>query len=332
MIPPWTFPTTVVMVDDDAGFLASSKDHLSASFCLETYVDAGQALERLTHFDFSGFEVTLSPSHHLEHADADYASVLLQFDTRRLIAMASNPDRFRVPSVAVIDFEMPELNGFELCRRLTGLPSRRILLTGKATEALAVKAFNEGLIDCYISKHSADYPVVLSATIQRLQKVYFEKMSAHLNLALAPRLRFLNDPGFLSQFEQLVRSRNIVEHYVLTVPPGLFLRSATGEAWYLLAYDNELVTSHCEIIQDVPQAAELGGFLVGRSAIAWFPTPTGVFDLKFLSNWCNYVWPASQWGEQEIWYCSIVPAQLYAAEAQLRSNSYANFQRFSPSD
>ena len=56
------------------------------------------------------------------------------------------------PDVAVMDVAMPELNGMEFCRRITDPSIRKIVLTGKADEHVAVKSFNEGLIDRFIRR------------------------------------------------------------------------------------------------------------------------------------------------------------------------------------
>ncbi|MFT3741115.1 MAG: response regulator [Gammaproteobacteria bacterium] len=65
------------------------------------------------------------------------------------------PDRFAQPSVVVIDYDMPKINGIDVCRMLPDISVKKIMLTGKAGNKTGVGAFNEGLIDQFIVKASS---------------------------------------------------------------------------------------------------------------------------------------------------------------------------------
>ena len=80
---------------------------------------------------------------------------------------------------------MPSLNGVEFCSQLKQKSFKKIMLTGKAGESVAVQAFNEGIIDKFIRKDSPNFEKTLTVAIEELQHEYFRNLSTVVTDSLA---------------------------------------------------------------------------------------------------------------------------------------------------
>ncbi|HIE72601.1 MAG TPA: response regulator, partial [Planctomycetes bacterium] len=172
-------------------------------------------------------------------------------------------------SVAVVDYDMPKMTGVEFCRAISGLPVKRILLTGKAGLETAISAFNEGVIDCFLQKQDANVSAALRREIKRLQHQYFEEISNPIRCALdLQQPCFFFDPNFIDLFEDTVEKYDIVEHYICAWPPGVMMRDAEGLLRGTTAFDlsaageigDEITIRRAVIVGDQLQANVSGAF------------------------------------------------------------------------
>jgi response regulator RpfG family c-di-GMP phosphodiesterase len=163
-----------------------------------------------------------------------------------------NTERFSRTSVVVVDFAMPEMNGLEFCRSIEDPTVKKILMTGVADERLAVKAFNEGLIDRFLPKQGSGALDVVVAHAQELQKSYFidQQRAFADTLSLTPP-HFLTDPVVARVIEALYARHQIVEHYLVADPPGLLMLSATGSLY------RWIVLSECDAFEQAELARRL---------------------------------------------------------------------------
>ena len=178
--PLFYFPSMVVFVDDSRNFLDNFSLQLDADLAFQLYDSPIAALTALNapaeknssveqFFSISRFGDELPLSHHV-----------LDLNLNNIVREAQNPHRFERISVVVVDYDMPEMDGLELCRNIKNHSIKKILLTGKADEKLAVQAFNQGLIDRFIMKQDAEVIPSLNQAIVELQQAYFENMMRRL--------------------------------------------------------------------------------------------------------------------------------------------------------
>ena len=169
---PFFHPTRVVFVDDDRSFLEYFPRTLGPSIPISRYDSPRKLLADLatgrieTHIDLKCWT-----SYSDRLADQDHEH-MLGLDKAMIFTRVFARQRFGSLSVAVIDFDMPEMDGLDLCHAISHLPCRKILLTGQATESQAVAAFNEGLIDCFVSKSDPHLKAVIRERILRYQRAY----------------------------------------------------------------------------------------------------------------------------------------------------------------
>ena len=181
-IRPYFFPTTVAIVDDSPDFLANLSLSLDPVLAFHVFDSPSHALIALNS-DLAiapGPERYFTIYQHREEHSFDHHVIDLNMANVHLEVF--NEHRFERYSVAVVDYDMPEMNGLDLCRRLAHAPVRKVLLTGKADEKVAVEAFNEGIIDRFILKQSPDAMTRLQDTIRELQAQYFRDIERTMDV------------------------------------------------------------------------------------------------------------------------------------------------------
>jgi FixJ family two-component response regulator len=217
------YPTQVVLVDDDANFLDSVSLLLDRSINYRLFQSARQALEHVNKsVSFSDVIRRSYSSYKTGPFDSD---TLTHIDINALHKEIYNADRFLMPSVVVIDYSMPEMSGLEYCVSLTNPYVKKILLTGRANTDLAVQAFNEGLIDQFISKKDPLLAQKLNRSIASLQHQYFSRTFKLLSdpVIANSQSRFVTNPEFIEFFNILRTEHGIVEYYLIDMPYSGFL-------------------------------------------------------------------------------------------------------------
>ena len=143
-LPVYTHPTLTVLIDDSDSFLKSLAFQLDPALARKTFHDTSTALRWLQQTN-QREDMPLHVNFDLQNlAPHDYNVAV---DLERIWRISGQAQRFAVPSVLVVDYSMPQMNGLEFCQAVRDLPCKKILFTGAADEKVAVTAFNRGLID-----------------------------------------------------------------------------------------------------------------------------------------------------------------------------------------
>jgi CheY-like chemotaxis protein len=225
-LSPYFHPTTICLVDDNESFLRSLSLELPRTWACQTFTDPAAALAYLNE------PPALAPLvDRCFTLDAPRQSeALIHLDLNLIEQEINQPERFRRVSVVVADYAMPSMNGLELCANINDPYIKKAMLTGVADEKLAVQAFNAGLINRFIPKHSANATVDTLTYIGELQNEYFSQYTARLRntLAIDPP-GFLVDPAIAERVQKLMHDERLVEYYLVDDPPGLMLLRANGD-------------------------------------------------------------------------------------------------------
>lgn len=215
-IPTCYFPSTALFIDDSRDFLLNFVLQLDEGLAYRTFDSPFDALECI-HKRRCEFEL-LSQRCISEYTEAKHCPLTnhtINLNLAAIHAEIYNAQRFSEISVVVIDYAMPGMDGLEFCRRIADTNIKKILLTGKADETLAIEAFNEGLIHRYIKKNDPDAAELITKSIYELQWQYFQSMSDIIVRMLAVSSpSCLNDKIFAAFFRQLCVEKNIVEYYL----------------------------------------------------------------------------------------------------------------------
>lgn len=304
-IPPFFFPTTVAFVDDSATFLANLSLQLDSRLAFRLFHSPFSALVALNGTN------TIPPaagqyfSLYRYRGETSYAHHVIDVSLDMIHREVHNEQRFEQVSVVVVDYDMPEINGLEFCRSLKNPAIKKILLTGKADEQVAVRAFNEGIIDRFIRKQDVDAIQAVSRAIGDLQQAYFRQLEHVLSDALAVGSHlFLRDPEFAQRFEEIRRELGIVEYYLSCMPDGLLMLDMSGKAHLLIVQTEDMMRGHYEIAYDQGAPEELLTELRNGQSVPYFWKTRGNYTTIY-EDWQACLYPATEFKGRD-WYLYTV--------------------------
>ena len=277
---PFFHPTTVLYVDDDRHLLSILPLRVGVS-PYRCFHDPHDAIDRLERGEIlTSLELECWNRYTGEIGDPDSEGVL-GLDKWTLYMRLFEPRRFDLASVAVIDYAMPEMSGLTLCRHLSAWPCKRILLTGQADPSLAVQAFNDGLIDMYLSKDDPDLPTQLAEAVRRLQYRYFLDTSrAMREFLLRDDCALWGDEIFSHLLARHCADCGIVEYYAVNDPPGFLLVTAEGSGYLWLVLTEPQIEAQCLTARQLGAPASVLARLEGRSAAIFVGDPEGMTVLS----------------------------------------------------
>jgi CheY-like chemotaxis protein len=290
-LPVYAHPTLTVLVDDSDSFLRSLSFQLDPTLANKTFHDTTEALHWLRNSvpDGAANGVPLHVNFDMQNLPADQCNVALDLD--RIYRIAEQRQRFATPSVLVVDYSMPQMNGLEFCAAVAHLPCKKILFTGAADEKIAVTAFNRGLIDRYIKKSDEHALDLLEMEVAALQETYFDHGSDTLREMVALHdYRFLCDPALAEVVRELKRTLGFVEHYIFPNPTGILFLDQHGKATLMVIETEKSMYAQYEIARDSDAPRSLLHALLERRVLTFFSDPfgDGMYTSSMRENWHRY--------------------------------------------
>ena len=336
MIPCCYHPTTPLLVDDEQAYLDSLVSRLENIPPPYEYNDSSQALDFLTQtyqpsVDTSSWASNLNHAYTLDEIHLDeHEHSLVDIDVSIIHEQLFNPTRFKEIAVVIADYEMPALNGLEFFEKIGDKPFQKLLLTGHASHAMGIQAFNKGIIDKFINKSTIhdefDFTTTINAAFQEAEKGYFQKLSDNIyqHLAKSPRSA-LDEPFFLDFFNQTVEKNKIIEYYLVSDTGCFLMLDADGNKSWLLAkseddmryFQNTAVEHHAPItVTDPLKKREKILFLFSRNDFNDVPC----------EKWGRYFHPAQKFvGEKNVFYCTYTKSKPVYDQQLEKIVSYKEF-------
>src|SRR5262249_42025192 len=158
-------------LDDNDLFLQSFDLRMPANTACLRYHDPRRAMERICE------EPMLPPIPDRWFTQPvkslHWTDSIIQLDIDLIEQEVHNLARFRRVSVVAADFAMPAVDGLTLLTSIKDPFIQTVLMSGAQDQTLALKAFNEGLIDRYVPKgRTSTLDRVVDYTLE-LQRKYF---------------------------------------------------------------------------------------------------------------------------------------------------------------
>jgi CheY-like chemotaxis protein len=325
-LPIYHHPSLTVLIDDSDSFLRSLSFQLDPSLASKSFHDTRSAVDWLnqrTREDESQASA-LSASFDTYPQSLEQKSVAL--DIEKIHRISFEKGRFMTPSVLVVDYSMPQMNGVELCHALRHLPCKKILFTGAADEKVAVDAFNRGLIDRYIKKSDDDALDRLETEIVALQREYFAARSDPLREMLAlHNYGFVADPAFATLMRAVIDEHRIAEYYLYPTPAGILMYDRDGKAMLMVVETEESMESHYEMACDNEAPGSLLTALHERRIIPYFRDGDGMYSKDLGNGWHKYIEPAQMCQGREKYYWALF--KLAPGELAQPATSFNDFLR-----
>lgn len=304
-LPVCYHPTLVVLVDDDTAFLESAAFQLSTFQPVVTFDDVHKAAAWLKNW-FAN-EQRSAPPLRVSHDDLTFSldRRTVQLEVDHIFRQIHDIRRFLQPAVVIVDYEMPQMDGLTFCESLRDLPCKTILLTGTATELVAVRGFNEGLIDRYVRKGSDGSLPTLEADLAQLQKEYFiEQTYTMYDLLRRHSYAFLSDPAVARAVEGIMQQYQLVEYYLYPNPSGLLMLARDGKAHLMVIETEAGLLTHVEAAEayDAPEALIRG--LQNLELVPFFWPGAGMYTPACV-DWIDYCVQATPIEGKETYYYGL---------------------------
>ncbi len=270
-IPLVYYPTTLCWVDDDP-LLVKALSHAIISDLHPKIFSTPKAC--LAHLKAQAPLLTALPlfKTYQDHDEYDRSHQLpVGADLLTLSSLKNHPHRFEEVSVLIADYHMPTMTGIELCHELKGCPIKKILLTGEADHALAVRAFNENVIDCFVRKDDPNLVQTLQSFIQSLSQQYFRSLTHPLltHLLEVEHKIALTDPTFISFFQEWCKADDIKEYYLIDKNSSFLVLDATGNSRYFIVHTDRTLNAFAELHND-PEVKAFVKTIKAREKIPFF--------------------------------------------------------------
>ncbi len=308
---PYYHPTSITIIDDDPVFLESFSFYLSDDFRCETFAHPEEGLQHIQNQERMRCE-----THHFfreAYKTANISSLpndskIISWDPSQIYKALQSSKRFERISVAIVDYDMPGMNGLEVFRHIASCPIKKVLLTGKASIETAIKAFKEGIIDSFLMKQEINLSDKIHAEIKKLQKRYFQNVANLINpVKCSSELGFLNDQVFQETFEDLIHNRHIEEYYVSVAPLGILLIENNGNISFLHITTEKNISEKISYAEKLLAPSQLLNLLRTKKVLSIFPTEDGNYSKGQEKNWNQYLWPAQKLkGKSTNWYISLL--------------------------
>lgn len=302
---PYFYPTTVVFVDDNTGFLKSLNLQLPADLAYRLYESPVAALKHV-NADSKVRPLYQRCFSHYRELD-DESERLIHLDLSLIEREVSNSDRFGEIAVVVVDYDMPAMDGLEFCKQIRNPRIKKALFTGVADEKVAVAAFNEGIIDRFILKSEPGAIEIVDQTIRDLQDEYFREISLMLtNSLLLESPGFITDPAFARFFRDLRKRHNFVEYYLVKNPSGFLLLTDTGRLSRLIVLDDNELDRQIASAETQRAPKAVLDQLRNREAVAYFYETIDSYYDPGGYDWTDYVFEADQLEGTRRWYYALL--------------------------
>lgn len=320
------YPTAVLFIDDNWGFI---KD-VSKSFPQETspivpYLFSSPKIA----IDFANqdtFYKGLLGRIIRSNAESDHqiGEETLSIYSQDIIHEVYQQQRFKQISVAVIDYEMPGINGIEVCQSIQNKNIKKILLTGVANEKIATQAFNQGLIYQYIRKHDTNFITKLHKVIRKAQRQYFEKISNIFNDAV--KLKHKDKYNALISLKPLINSiikkYNIVEYYLIDNIGSLCMFNAFGDHYGFFVFGEEEINEMLITAEDIDAPQSIINDIKNRKKALCYFNPDSP-HLPGVENWTPYFHSINRFGGKEGYYYTLQPNII-----PINKENYFSFHQF----
>jgi ActR/RegA family two-component response regulator len=243
-LPYGFFPTQVVCIDNDPGLVETLRLNThqnTATFQLFDNVEIALSYLRDKEKSNMLFErIWQEQGYPLDCSSVGY-----------LYQEIINPLRHETVSCVLIGKKIQDFSGLKVCRKITDPRIKKIYLTPTLEQDTAITAFNQGLIDFYVSKDNPEAPKIIADYINQAQIKYFEEL---VNSPLQRLLKewhslsregsALEDPLFLDYFKSYLQKNKIKEYYPLDLVGSFICLDAHEKASALLTFTDLSLARH----------------------------------------------------------------------------------------
>ncbi len=314
------YPTSLILVDDNKKFLQSLRLRLSDYSCF-FYENPKEALDFLNNsYKFEPFinrSLLAEEDKHIEQS-------LAGLNIKKIHHEIYNSNRYQEISILLADYSMPYINGIEFCKKVQSIHLQKVMLTGEASNELAIAAFNKEIINKFILKSSIGFLNVIMKNIQELQENYFIKLTdIGLSKSNNNVLSIIEDPAFIEIFNLICKRNQIVEYYLLDDQGSYLLLDKNKKMkWLIVKKESEMQNLiNFAAFEEAPEP--ILNALQNREKLPYFHTESEL--AKSPHEWEKHLYPAIKLLGKEVYYYSLIDNLTYLNLKMEKIISYREF-------
>jgi CheY-like chemotaxis protein len=231
----------------------------------------------------------------------------IDFDITKLAQLADDINRHNEITVMIIDYHMPEMDGFSLAKACDQPLLQKILLTGKAQDSQAISGFNSNLIQRYIQKNESEMEEKLINYSKKLSSQYFRILTAPLLAFLeVDGLLPLSDKIFIEFFEGYCEKNKICEYYLIDKQGSFLCINDKGIRSCLVLQSEKGIDSWIETYGHEKEFSETDlAALSNRTKIPFFGIGKEAWEFED-SSWQKHLYLANLLEGRNIYYWATV--------------------------
>jgi CheY-like chemotaxis protein len=317
---PYFHPTTVVVVDDNRMFLHTLDLRMPAEMAYVLHNDPRAALALVNR----KMDLPAIPDRCIRR-DRVTMGRTFELDLSLIEQEIKQTERFKRVAVVIVDYAMPQMNGLEFCARIEDPAVKKVMLTGVADEKVAVKAFNEGLIDRFVPKNGNTTLDLAIAFAQDLQHTYFIDQQRALQQSMC-----LESPSFLADravrrcFNELRQHSHCVEYYLMNDPTGFLMLTAAGDMSLLMIMDDADISRGIEFATSCGAPQDVLADLRERRKVGYFFDQPDDYEAGVF-RWREYLHHLTPIRGDRDWWIALVPAPPSDIDFDARESSYQTY-------
>lgn len=230
---PYFFPIAILCVDDDKDVVMTTLHKFKKLLPGRKVVGVHSGEEALVSIKENPFQFSLaSMRNKYKNCKLSGETGVGQCPDQTLDAIQNFASEF---GIVVLDYDMKEMNGLDLASRVYCVG--KILLTGEATQAQALNAFNAGIIDRFVQKDMFKATDVVAGYITSLEEDFFANINTEFAEMYGDDLRFLNQKNVCAKLTELCIELQAKLVGPSFDPPGLVIQSSKGDKIILMVVD-----------------------------------------------------------------------------------------------
>jgi CheY-like chemotaxis protein len=310
-MPLFNYPSTVVWVDDSEIFIKSiqkNSQEFNPNF-IKTFECPLECLKFFANYKPANLEESflLSCKNYEESDLVDHAPTDINFEK---ICLAFEGDKIKEEvSVIIVDQNMPGMNGIDLCKQLSHLPIKKILLTGAITEDEVISAFNNRIIDCYIRKNSDKVIDDIKIHVKLLTEKYFsERSSALLSHLEADKKLHFSDPAFISFFAEWCKKNNIIKYFFFDKLGNMRVIDDKNKVSNFIIYNNDTLNEFIHLNNLTDEPNEFIQVISSKHKLPFFGERKNGWEIAS-NEWAKYLYPCSIANGRIEYYWCVVDSQ-----------------------
>ncbi len=305
-MPVFYHKSTLMIVDDDEIVLKAVSKFFQKKFIIKPFINPLECIDYYKNniSALSGRYFIKADVGHEYYNVANYAPVNL--DMENIYRLSSDPERHSEISILVVDYNMPGINGIELCNRLSAYPVKKILLTGMASIDIAIDALNKGIIDCYLTKGSENLVDQLNYYVNFLSKKYYDNLTKPILSHLEADNRLpLSDSVFVDYVNKHYLSEKMYEYTLIDKNGSLILIDEDGKVNYLIVHTEKSLHDFIELNDDVCEADSHLKAIKNREKVPFFGVGAECWQFP-VTEWDKYFFEPVLLKGRENYYISII--------------------------